>query len=405
MQDFKMQMKELSIAEAPPVSTRYLSSETDSFFQDMRLVLEGLAQSEEVTRDPRSSEGMEPDGYDVPKGAATAEDRVAQSIALLERHSDEWTWLYQAMHDDLSRQTLLTVLAYRILGWPYVPLPLDCADFWLTRETLENVEAETPEKFTEPGGGQLSLFDLNPFGFNVKIFTKAFGVINEFSHSQYVYRGADQVIAPAKGDTVLDCGACFGGTSLFFLHAVGATGRVFSFEFSPSNLAIFRRNLALNPDLSQRSDVVQAPVGEISGQAFSVRGSGPATHLVVDSRSATRRLKHKLLSFVLPRYREYRNEAKVETLSIDDLAGSKPIERIDYIKMDIEGAELAALKGAKRILERDRPTLAICVYHKLEDFHTIPSYIDGLGLGYEFYLQHGTLHNDETVLFAKARLN
>ncbi|MEM6577788.1 MAG: FkbM family methyltransferase [Pseudomonadota bacterium] len=405
MPDSEAPTKDLSISEAPPVSRHYVGTGTGSFFQDMRRVLEGLAQSEQVTRNPRSSEGMEPDGYDVPEGSADATDRVEQAIAVLERHADEWTWLYKAMHDDLSRQTLLTLLAYRTLGWPYVPLPLDCADFWSTREMLESIEAETPERLTEAGGEELSLFDLNPFGFDVKLFTTPFGVINEFSHSQYVFRGPDQEIAPKEGDTVLDCGACFGGTSLFFLRAVGTSGRVFSFEFSPSNLEMFSRNLAMNPDLSKRSDLVQAPVGETSGQAFSVRGVGPATHLVVDTGPATRRWKRKILSFILPRYREYRNEAMVTTLSIDDLARSKPIERIDYIKMDIEGAELAALKGAKAVLERDRPTLAVCVYHKLEDFYAIPGYIDQLGLGYEFYLQHSTLHNDETVLFAKARQN
>lgn len=241
------------------------------------------------------------------------------------------------------------------------------------------------------------------FGFDAKLFTTPFGVINEFSHSQYVYRGDDQVIAPKDGDTVLDCGACFGGTSLFFLQAVGESGRVFSFEFSPSNLELFRRNLALNPVLSERSELVQAPVGETSGQTFRVSGTGPATHLVMDAAPTIRRWKRKILSFVAPRYREYRNAPMVTTCSIDDLARSKSIERIDYIKMDIEGAELPALKGAKAVIERDKPTLAICVYHRLGDFYTIPSYIDQLELGYEFFLQHGTLHNDETVLFAKPK--
>lgn len=396
-------IQDLSISENVPVSANYIGTESGSFFPDIRKVLEALAQSPQVTRDPRASEGMEPDGYDVPKGAVDAESRVDQALALLERDASEWTWLYSAMRDDLSRHILLTVLAYRTLGWQYVPLPMDCPEFWSTRKTLEDIQNTASEKLTGPGGEKLSHFDLSRFGYEVSLFTEPFGVINEFSHSQYLYRGSEQLIAPKEGDTVLDCGACFGGTSLFFLQAVGQSGRVFSFEFSPSNLSLFRRNIEMNPALSERSELVQAPVGESSGQEFTVRGIGPATHLVMDSAAPLRRIKRKVLSYVSPRYREYRTEDRVATLSIDDLAQTRQIDRIDYVKMDIEGAELAALKGAKSVLERDRPTLAVCVYHKLEDFHTIPRYLDQLGLGYEFFLQHATLHNDETVLFAKAK--
>jgi hypothetical protein len=43
------------------------------------------------------------------------------------------------------------------------------------------------------------------------------------------------------------------------------------------------------------------------------------------------------------------------------------------------------------------------VYHKLIDFFEIPQLLHGLNLGYRFYLQHSTVHGDETVLFAQAR--
>jgi hypothetical protein len=55
------------------------------------------------------------------------------------------------------------------------------------------------------------------------------------------------------------------------------------------------------------------------------------------------------------------------------------------------------------VLRRFRPKLAVCVYHNLEDFWAIPRYLDGLGLGYRFYLRHFTIHPEETVLFAHAK--
>lgn len=72
-----------------------------------------------------------------------------------------------------------------------------------------------------------------------------------------------------------------------------------------------------------------------------------------------------------------------------------------YIKMDIEGAELEALKGAKTIIKNRRPKLAICIYHKPQDFFEIPLYIKELNPDYKLFVHHhGAYHFTETVLYA-----
>ena len=68
--------------------------------------------------------------------------------------------------------------------------------------------------------------------------------------------------------------------------------------------------------------------------------------------------------------------------------------------MDIEGAELEALKGARNTILKDKPDLAICVYHKNEDIIEIPRYILELDPEYELYLRHYDLAEYETVLYA-----
>lgn len=62
-------------------------------------------------------------------------------------------------------------------------------------------------------------------------------------------------------------------------------------------------------------------------------------------------------------------------------------DRVTFIKMDIEGAELPALRGAQKIIKKDKPKLAICVYHKREDLITIPQYIKSIVPEYSFYLR------------------
>lgn len=70
--------------------------------------------------------------------------------------------------------------------------------------------------------------------------------------------------------------------------------------------------------------------------------------------------------------------------------------------MDIEGAELDALKGAMNILNEFCPKLAIPLYHNITNFLTIPCFISSLNPGYEF--GHYTVHSEEAALFAESNM-
>lgn len=87
-------------------------------------------------------------------------------------------------------------------------------------------------------------------------------------------------------------------------------------------------------------------------------------------------------------------EVPVNTL--DALLGDT---EVTFIKMDIEGAELAALTGAKQIIFKYKPTLAISLYHKPEDLLEIPYYIKNLVPEYQFFLRHYATNCWETVLY------
>ena len=73
---------------------------------------------------------------------------------------------------------------------------------------------------------------------------------------------------------------------------------------------------------------------------------------------------------------------------------------VDLIKMDIEGSEVNALKGAEETIRRNHPILAICVYHKISDLWEVPEIISKYYDGYKFYLRHHSEGIDETVLYA-----
>ena len=89
---------------------------------------------------------------------------------------------------------------------------------------------------------------------------------------------------------------------------------------------------------------------------------------------------------------------EIEVTSLDDDIN----EKITMIKMDIEGSELKALKGAENHIIKDRPKLLLSVYHGYEELLTLWEYLEKLDLSYHYYLRYygGPIFPTEIVLFA-----
>ena len=89
-------------------------------------------------------------------------------------------------------------------------------------------------------------------------------------------------------------------------------------------------------------------------------------------------------------------ENKVEVCKIDDVVD----KGVTYIKMDIEGAEEQAIIGAAKTIKRDKPKLAIAIYHKKEDIFVLPDLILRLNPDYKLYFRHYTFSDADTVMYA-----
>ena len=91
-------------------------------------------------------------------------------------------------------------------------------------------------------------------------------------------------------------------------------------------------------------------------------------------------------------------QVEIRTVALDELLKGK---KVTFIKMDIEGSELMALKGAENIIKSQKPKLAICVYHKLEDIYEILDFILQMNPDYKFWLRHYCVTGDvDTILYA-----
>jgi FkbM family methyltransferase len=294
----------------------------------------------------------------------------------LDPYLERLNWLYETLNDEKSKQTLVKLIAYRILGKKKVRLPLNTPEHWQAISNLQEIEDENDFLQVDFQSWKLKKADLEKVNFPIKIYYLPAGIYCTFVLKQYEYETSDFIIKAKPGDYVIDAGGCWGDTALYFADAVGEKGKVFSFEFIPSNIKVLEKNLALNPELKDRVEVIEKAVWDESGISLFYDDNGPASRVGFTPQNA--------------------RKDNVSTLTIDDLN----LERANFIKMDIEGAEPQALRGAQKTLEKFKPKLAIAIYHSLDDFVEIPRFLDSLGLGYKFYLGHYTIHLEETILYA-----
>jgi FkbM family methyltransferase len=89
--------------------------------------------------------------------------------------------------------------------------------------------------------------------------------------------------------------------------------------------------------------------------------------------------------------------ARIQARTLDSVIGNN---NLTFLKMDIEGAEAEALRGASGTIVRCKPKLAICVYHKPYEYVGISDFILSLVPEYKLFLRHYTTQPDETVLYA-----
>ena len=205
----------------------------------------------------------------------------------------------------------------------------------------------------------------------------------DFSKSQYQYFEFPDFYP--KGKAFID-GGCFDcKTSAEFVNTFrGDYTKIIAFEpdvenFQKCKIAVERLGI-------ERIELVQAGLSDTTGTAVFAASSNTGSHISDEEAN-----KQSMVG----RF-DNENFQAIQTIALDDKVGNCPI---GFIKLDIEGAELSALQGAKKTILRDKPFLAICVYHRRGDVCAIMDYLHMLIPEYHFWLRHYAFSN-ETVLYA-----
>jgi FkbM family methyltransferase len=301
-------------------------------------------------------------------------DHHAAYFAFLLRNVEHFFRSRQLLEDETSRTLYDRLILFRVLSHLHVRLPFNTPKNQAHIATAASWHIED----TEDAGafGPLSIFLVPGEEHDIRVKGWKENITWTFLYRQYFFEREGVEITPAPGNHVIDAGGCFGDTALGFADAVGKTGHVYVFDPLPKHCTIMAQQLTMNPVLAPRVSIF--PFG-LTDQVNDV------APLVEDGKIDP---GARILSSAMP------------TTTIDEVVAKSNLPRVDFIKMDIEGSELSALRGAESTIRRWRPKLAISLYHRPEDFFSIPSWIDSLGIGYRLYLDHYSIHHEETVLYA-----
>jgi FkbM family methyltransferase len=190
-------------------------------------------------------------------------------------------------------------------------------------------------------------------------FTKQplYNTVADFDNYQFYYK-------VKKDDVVLDAGANVGVLSLLFLNRIGKGGHVYCFEPDKFNIVMMQDNFALNEFEGVYTICEELLWDEETYVDFNESGNVASSAIWFSGDSKV---------------------VKKKAITIDSWANSAEIKKIDFIKMDIEGAEIQALKGCSKSLIKFKPNLAIASYHFVDGeltYKWLESFFEKIGYPY-----------------------
>ena len=161
-------------------------------------------------------------------------------------------------------------------------------------------------------------------------------VMPDFNYYQHFYK-------VKKNDVIMDAGANCGHLSVLFSKLIGLNGIVYAFEPDKFNIARINKNRQLNKDLPDNIKIEELLLwNENKWIDFYEAGTvGSSAVWIPDTDKCV----------------------KKEAVRIDDWVLKNNITKLDFIKMDIEGAELEALEGCVQTIQNLKPNFAIASYH------------------------------------------
>lgn len=183
---------------------------------------------------------------------------------------------------------------------------------------------------------------------------------------------------------IINCGAYVGDTLEHFVeNSLGSFHRIYAFEPNKKVFSALQKRAKLLKELWALSDDQIICENKGIGQKSEV----------LYFRDFPQNLYASLST--IPK----ESTDRVEIIGLDEYLLQKNENDVTFINADIEGYEWDMLCGAKETIRRDKPKLAICLYHNIFDFFRIQLYLKNLVPDYQFHIRHHLNTDGETVLY------
>jgi FkbM family methyltransferase len=161
-------------------------------------------------------------------------------------------------------------------------------------------------------------------------------IVDDFYYYQHFYK-------VKTGDFIIDAGSNCGHISIFFSKLIGENGKIFAFEPDKFNIERISKNINLNPELFDNIKIQDLLLWN-KNEKIDFYEAGTVGSSAV----------------WLP---DNEHSVKKQATTIDSWVINNEIKQLDFIKMDIEGAEIEALEGAIETIKTLKPNFAIASYH------------------------------------------
>jgi FkbM family methyltransferase len=161
-----------------------------------------------------------------------------------------------------------------------------------------------------------------------------------------------------EGYTVIDAGANIGIFTLFASRVIGGKGKIYAFEPVEKIRAVLEANIKNN----------------------NIRNCEAVGYALGDENKNTRIFinENNLTVASLTKKKSTRKEENVFQIKLDDFIKKMGVDKVDFIKSDIEGSEKDMLEGGKEAIKKFKPKIAICTYHMEGDADFIEKFLKTL---------------------------
>jgi FkbM family methyltransferase len=306
--------------------------------------------------------------------------RHARSLDNFISCQDLFFQAWSLFEDNDSKNLFVDLLRYQLSGHLHVRLPTNNPTFHEQSVRLKQLSAPPTSVDVQDVSQSVRHYEFEYDGHKLVIDGYESCITWPLFHRQYFFERTGVRICPELNDHVVDAGACMGETAIIFGQAVGPDGWIYAFDPLESHLKFCRHNFEQNTALAH----------------FTLFNKGLSNTVHDSDKHSTQPTS------IQPSFSILDQNNDIPTTTLDHLVSIGQIPHIDFIKMDIEGSEINALQGSVDTLRRFRPKLAISVYHVLNHYFEAILFLHSLNLGYKFYLDHYTIHHEETVLYAIA---